>query len=254
MKKSYGPGPGYARKQARMDAQSQGYAAVQNVVAARPQYATKAYSSYRPGAGFTRNRNAMGTRAEKKVIDTYYNATVQADGSNFLLLNGTKPGSQNYDRIGRKISMKSLQVHGKLNVLSNETTTGFCIRMLIVYDKQPNGASPTYGDIIKSQDITGATSSTYSDFVNLDNRDRFEIIRDHFIQLGQFTTTPDYATGPLTVPINEYLKLANREVCYNAGNAGTIGDIQSGALYMFLVADNAGANSDLSFRVRFTDY
>jgi len=253
MKKSYGPGPGYARKTARQAAQADGYAAVQNIVAARPQYATRSYVPYRYGAGFTRNRNALSTRAEKKVIDTYYNATVQADGSNYALLNGTKPGSQNYDRIGRKITLKSLQIHGKLNVLSNETTTGFVIRMIIVYDKQPNGASPTYSDVIKSQDISGATSSSYSDFVNLDNRDRFEIVRDHFFQLGQFTTSPDFATGPLTVPVNEYIKLGNRETCYNAGNAGTIGDITSGAIFLFLMADDAGANSDLSFRIRFTD-
>lgn len=210
-------------------------------------------------AGFLRNRATSGMRVEKKVIDivsTGYN--IENTGTQLQLLNGCVAGSQNYQRIGRKINLKSLQIHGKINVADNNVAAGVTVRLLIVFDKQSNGAAPTYSDIIKSQSITPATSSTVFDMVNLDNRDRFEIIRDLYYTLGGIdtTATQTWAASPLLTNVNLYIKLGNRETVYNAGTAGSVGDIQSGALYFFLIADQAnaaGASANLSCRTRFVD-
>jgi len=164
---------------------------------------------------------------------------------------------QNYQRVGRKITLKSLQIRGLL-LPSDDTTADQQIRMLIVFDKQSNGAAPTWGDVIKSQNISGTTSSTHMDMVNLDNRDRFEIIRDRTwsITKRDTTATQAFSGSPTTICVNEFIKLGDRQTVYNAGTAGTVGDIQSGSLYFFMISNNAnasGTNFDVAFRTRFID-
>lgn len=209
-------------------------------------------------AGFLRNRAARGMRLEKKVIDI--NSTgyaVENTGTQLQLLNGCVAGSQNFNRIGRKINLKSLQIHG--SIYQADTTSQFTkCRLLIVFDKQSNGAAPTFADIITSQNIAGTTSSTVNDMVNLNNRDRFEIIRDLMYTVDGISdvATQSYSGGTTIVPVDLYIKLGNRETVYNAGTAGTVGDIQSGALYMFLIASQpnaTGVSANLSFRTRFVD-
>lgn len=210
-------------------------------------------------AGFLRNRGVGGMRVEKKVIDinsTGYN--IENTGTQLQLLNGCVAGSQNYNRIGRKINLKSLQIHGRINVADQTVAAGVTCRLLIVFDKQTNGAAPAYSDIIKSQNISGTTSSTIFDMINLDNRDRFEIIRDLYYTTGGIdtTATQTWATSPLIINVNIYVKLGNRETVYNAGTAGTVGDIQSGSLYFFLISDQvnaAGVSANLACRTRFVD-
>jgi len=233
--------------------------------AARRALSFKNYRSKPPApavvaanAGFLRNRGSIGMRVEKKVVDVKQGTyAVENTGTQLLLLNGCIAGSQNYNRIGRKINLKSLQIHG--DFINHDTTTiAVKARMLIVFDKQSNGAAPGFADIITSQDITGATSSTVNDMVNLNNRDRFEIIRDTFVTLGPIdtTATQSYASAPLIQSVDTYIKLGNRETVYNAGTAGTVGDIQSGALYVFWISNTTNATGcDFvgSFRLRFTD-
>lgn len=209
-------------------------------------------------AGFLRNRSVGGVRAEKKVIDILQAVySVENTGTVLRLLNGCVAGSQNFNRIGRKINLKSLQIHGYFQATA-VATANVKARMLIVFDKQSNGAAPTYANIITSQDITGATSSTVTDMINLDNRDRFEIIRDENIVIAPYNTTATQSVAgtPTIVPIDRYIKLGNRETVYNAGTAGTVGDIQSGALYVFFIASQPNATGVLfvgSFRTRFID-
>lgn len=57
--------------------------------------------------------------------------------------------------------------------------------------------------------------------------------------------------------MKEYVKLS-QEVIFNGGNAGTIADINSGAIYMFWIgsnpnAANVRANAIVSARMRFVD-
>lgn len=209
-------------------------------------------------AGFLRNRAARGMRLEKKVIDIN-NASYAVDitGTQLQLLNGCVAGSQNFNRIGRKINLKSLQIQGYF-VNADNSAVSTKARMIIVFDKQSNGAAPTYADIVTSQNIAGTTSSTYNDMINLNNRDRFEIIRDTKVTIGALdsTATQAFAQSPGMVLVDQYIKLGNRETVYNAGTAGTVGDIQSGSLYVFFIASQnnaAGVNFVGSFRTRFVD-
>jgi len=65
------------------------------------------------------------------------------------------------------------------------------------------------------------------------------------------------ASGAGVIKKVKCYKKLNVETIYNAGNAGTIADINSGALYVFWIGTQAGAASDANFigsiRGRFID-
>ena len=199
----------------------------------------------------------LGT-TEKKVIDN--NTTtyqVENTGTQLQLLNGCVPGSQNFNRIGRKIFMRSLQIRGDVSLTDTTAGKGAVFRMVIVYDKQANGSAPTWANIMTSQNIAGTTASDVYAMVNLDNRDRFVILRDKLYVPGEIDATAgqSYAIGPGVIILNEYIPL-KLETIYNAGTAGTIGDITSGSLYCFWIANAAnasGVTAHVAFRVRFED-
>jgi len=243
---------GYSRRDAAMDISRQGrYDATR-----QRRYKASSTAAVSAAAGYIRNRNVSSIRVEKKVVDLNHAlvAIENATGTP-TLLNGCVAGSQNYQRIGRKINLKSLQIRGHL--FPSDTTTNTClVRMLIVFDKQSNGAAPTWGDVIKSQNIAGTTSSTVTDMLNLDNRDRFEVIRDKTWSFNYGESSNGYSPCPGSYEITEYIRLSDRPTVYNAGTAGTVGDIQSGSLYVFWFCDQAavtGASVDISYRTRFVD-
>ena len=127
-------------------------------------------------------------------------------------LNDVAQGTTAITRIGRKILMKSVLVQGLL-----ATNTGNSARVLIVYDRQPNGALPAATDVLTSNTIMAAQ--------NLDNRDRFLILADimPYDQVENISN-PSANSG---FGYKRYIK-CNLETIYS-GNAGTIADIMSGS-------------------------
>lgn len=156
------------------------------------------------------------------------------------LLNGLANGSDASTRVGRKITMKSLlmKYFWKCDPAS---TGGSPLRILIVYDKQANAAAPAITDILLLDNFNSPN--------NLSNRDRFVTLVDHY-------TEPIGIAGNFGVGGSVYKKL-NMETMFNAGSAGTIGDITSGSVYLF-VAQNGGiltvaGDFDSRVRIRYTD-
>lgn len=195
---------------------------------------------------------------EKKVVDIGASTYQVNLGGSFTLLNGTQLGSDYTNRIGRKIYMKSLYIRGfvapelAINIPTGVISLGQQARMIIFIDNQPNGATPAVTDLL--------VSASPASQLNLNNRDRFAVLRDETFEFSPMTTTNTPAftavSGELVKSVNKYLKI-NKETIYNAGNAGAIGDINSGALYMFWIGSFAGPGSDInavvSTRLRFVD-
>lgn len=195
-----------------------------------------------------------------KVIDVPVgNVDVNTTGS-FTLLNGCEQGSDYTDRIGRKIFMKSLFIRGmvstqpSLNAGSSPSAANSqTARMVVFIDSQPNGAAPSVTDLLN-------TASPFSQ-LNLNNRDRFRILADETFCFGPLVTSTTatqaiaYADNQASL-VERYLRLRH-ETIFNAGNAGTIGDINSGALYMFWIGSVISGAADciatVSTRVRFLD-
>lgn len=179
---------------------------------------------------------------ELKFIDNLFSndPPLSAAFSAGQLLNGLMPGSSASERIGRKVTIKSLLVRWQSR-LSATSVGGSPVRILIVYDKQANATAPAITDILLIDSFQSQN--------NLSNRDRF-------------VTISDFITEPVSVQNNHsnagviYKKL-NLETMFNAGVAGTIGDISSGSIYMFVAQTNGVSTAVIDFaasvRIRYTD-
>lgn len=180
-----------------------------------------------------------GPRMEIKYVD---NAATDDNfqlvgGSPFILLNGIVQGAGNNQRIGNKVSLKALRIKGQIINLATAVQT--YARVLIVYDKQPNGALPTYASVMQTRDSAGAATNTAFSDPNFDNKERFTILRDTTIVLPSVTNTAGVLTNvgfdqqaknDINVfNIDMYIKLKGLHTAYTGATAG-IADISTGSL------------------------
>lgn len=201
--------------------------------------------------------------AEIKAIDipdATYGIIAPAGGTQCILLNGVQTGTGFFNRVGSRIELKSLRVRGFLYYAL--TSIQDQVRMIIVYDRQPTGALPTVANLLQARDQAGAATNAGSNEINLDNRDRFSIIRDFTqtmpscsVAAGVLTNGPAWSHNQVA-EVDMYIKLKGLVTHYNStANPCTIANIATGALYCFFVGDTQsntiGFNGN--FRLRFGD-
>jgi len=227
----------------------------------RQNYNTYKKRKVPPPATVTRNPYIpLATRGyrlnpvEKKVFDRTMNGfgADNLTGTAALLCNPVL-GSDMNQRIGRKIIMKSIYIRGcikrtpSINMV-NAIVGPYLGRMILVYDQQPNGAAIAASDVLDNVDSWS--------HLKLDNRDRFKILYDKEFALDSWWLDAPTAGNwnRDTQAIKKYKKL-NLEVIFSS-STGTIGDIQSGALWLIFVGDrplNDDAQFFLRTRVRYVD-
>lgn len=205
---------------------------------------------------------------EKKGVDTaiafaQIPSTV-IDNSGMVVLNLIQQGAGSWNRVGRKVNLRSLRIRG--DILHTQTTTsgitnGQVVRCVIVWDKQPSsGTIPQWQDIFgfTAQDGTEGTSMHAS--IRYDNMDRFSILRDvtYDPQPGAKSGNPDIVTYYNT--IDEYIRLGDRECVFSGQSTPmTIADISSGAIYFCVRAKTNNVNgiqsaiTSMTARLRYTD-
>jgi len=202
--------------------------------------------------------------------------TVPTTVGNFYTLNPVIEGSSNYNRLGRRIRMKSIQIVINMESAVQTLTpsapaTVFAPRMRIalVYDRQPSGgAVPAFNDVWQQRDQFGLSSDYEWSPNNVDNQSRFIILRDCKIN---FATNNALETNQISLSINNafiegtqcklFKKLKGLETNFRSntvGNTGnTIADIQSGALYLVFRSNMIPADATIACtwtsRLRFYD-
>jgi len=219
--------------------------------------AKKAASAPLSNRGFS-SMNVLQNR-EKKFYDINTASYACNTTGSFTLLHIPQLGSDYNNRIGRKTLLKSLYIRGYcyIDPAAAISTNVVCqtqlCRFIIFVDNQPNGATPSVTDLL--------TESLPQSQLNPNNRDRFKIIKDK-----QFVFDPVYQVDTATqarcnwnrttYPIKIYKKL-NIETVFNGTNGSTIGDINTGALYMMMIGSTAAGAADATFsistRCRFDD-
>lgn len=180
---------------------------------------------------------------EKKFIDVSSPSTPSTALPTFssgVLLNGLATGTSASDRIGRKIIMKSIFLRYAYQ-LQSTTTGGSPLRILVVYDKQANGAAPAITDIL--------LTDNFSSNNNLSNRDRFVTLMDHM--------TDVVSVGNNYSVQGTVSRALNLETVYNDLLTNGITAIASGSIYCF-IAQTGGALTAAPaltgrFRIRYTD-
>lgn len=194
------------------------------------------------GAALARTGGRLpANMGELKNIDTTLGFPAVGTSTGVVtLLNGTTQGTTALTRLGRRCTFKSLYVRGFIQMAP--TSTGATpIRILVVQDKQANAVAPVATDILNVDGIAGVN--------NLSNSRRFVTLMDHTIDCVG-------TQGPQATLVNLYKKLGVVTE-YNAGSAGTIGDIQSNSIYALIYTTTgvgvAALSQGLQCRVRFSD-
>lgn len=202
-------------------------------------------------------------KAELKCLDTGVSqafANIAAPPT-FVCLNPVTVGAEIYQRTGRKTYNKSLHLKGMVYP-ANGTPSGepAFLRLVLLYDSQANAANPAIATVFKDTNAVAATN-VFSE-LNLDNRERFKVLREWKWYMGRTTNVTNLGQAQLEdgsqcLIIDEFVKLKRIETIFNATNGGTIADIQSGSLLLVPMCDSVSTSAawvcTLSARLRYYD-
>lgn len=187
------------------------------------------------------------SRGEWKFVDTQIPGVAMTNAARLDLLNGLQPGTSASQRIGMKVTCKSLEF--KFFCRPNGASTAIqWNRVIIFIDRQANGVGPGAStDVVMFQDAVSPR--------NLANRKRFKIIYDKSFFIDPATTNN---AGTISRMFKGYIKFRRPLVTeYNTGVAGTVADISTNALYLIQWGESAAGpqNSQFNgfFRVRYVD-
>jgi hypothetical protein len=180
-------------------------------------------------------------------------------------------GSGFWNRIGQRVSLKSIQMQMQFQWTGSgpSSTNSIGYRIILFYDAQSNKAMPAVSDLLLSTLYNSTTATNSQSMINLNNRDRFLIIKDWRFSILAWPTVASQATASnyasnylstqnhLPTMKKWYIKLNGLETIYN-NSTGGIGDINTGTLALMILSDYSGANGNpialsLTSRLRFYD-
>ena len=192
---------------------------------------------------------------EKKFIDYEYDAAVvdtvagsEADPATALSLTATAQGDGESNRDGRKVRLVSVHMRGHIQFEAvADGTAAEYVRILVVHDKQTNGAQFNAEDVLK--DPTNADLDTDA-FRNLQYTQRFTVMKDFWVRSGNRTyafdsNTPAGAAVPFKVNIN----LGNMPVTYT-GSTAAIGSIADNSIHVMAICNEGSSNATLKYLSR----
>lgn len=209
--------------------------------------------------------NAMALKA----VDDEITAVMHTTNSPACII-VPKLGSAFFNRLSNRTRGVSLQINGVIHpTYSNATAlTQTYARILIYYDRQPNGSNPSISDILLDTANDASTTTNVFSHLNMNNRDRFMVLRDRRLALPAVDVNgagSALEAGVITDPNNdnkslrydEFIKLKGLESLYNSTNGGTVGDVSSGAFGILCINNDATATPgwqfDFSVRFKFLD-
>jgi len=195
--------------------------------------------------GFYGVYNRRG-RDELKFIDNSATAQATSAAGIIALLNGITQGADFNNRIGRKVTMKSLLLKVSVGLLSTTSSLGGVHRFLVVYDAQTNGATPAITDVL--------ATANYLSPMNLNNRDRFKVLMDFYHKTDAYTVTAGaISAGSFTDTIENRFRKFNLEEQFS-GTTNAVGSIATGAVFLIVISDVGTAPIfDFYSRIRYTD-
>lgn len=179
---------------------------------------------------------------EQSFLDTQTSVATINSTHTILQLCNMVQGDDHEQRQGDQVKFTSISIKWTFKLASDSSAPAF-IRVMLIRDKQTNGAIYTAGDIFTDASVDDTIVSA----LNLDNKYRFDVIMNKVIQLNP--------NGRETHYLKFYKKL-DMLVRYG-GNAGTIADLNSDSYSLLIVSDIDGGSmpptGTLYARMRFVD-
>jgi len=193
--------------------------------------------------------------AQSAISSTGTNANIEA-------LNLIQQGSGSYNRVGRKVTLKSIRIKGIAACDAQLTSGGWqgnALRCILVWDAQPSGATPVFSDIFGITDQSGNESSSWDDPPKYDTMARYKVLKDWTYDFNvQSNALANTNAVRMIQHIDCFLPLLNLQTVFSQANTPmTIADLQSGALYFITRAAATSAATtclvDFNARLRYND-
>ncbi len=208
----------------------------------------KALTASRAGAGFVQASGfygRFGKGGELKFFDTLLGSTALATAGVVLSesLNLIPQGVTESTRVGRKCTIKKINMMGFILLNSGTAVTGETYRMMLVLDKQCNGAAATVLNVLQTADEKS--------FNNLATSNRFQVLKNWY---GSINKTADIGTNiNAQIKTFKFNKSCNLPIEFSA-TSGAIGTIQSNNIFLIALS-SVGTSISISHntRVRFSD-
>ena len=193
--------------------------------------------------------------AELKFYDLTNNASkIPQQGGTVISFNNIVQGTGQSQRIGRKITIRSL--HSRFRFFLNpvsatppDVVQSDTVRLIWYVDKQMNGSPASVSDILASPD--------YQSDYNLSNKSRFRILKDVTYTLNPTGITENTTSGTqktAEMSVNKEFKMTMNLPIEFSGTMGTNSEIRSNNIGAVTIS-RRGANSGLEAftRIRYSD-
>lgn len=200
--------------------------------------------------GYTRSvgpyRRALPGNIEKKYFDTATaSASDNSGGTIVPSLNLIPQGTTDVTRIANKITIRNINLRcvGTQDDLAAALFDNGILRVIVYVDKQTNGAAAAVTDILKS--------ATLLSFRNLDQVDRFQILKDKFIHVPVLAANALHTSSSST-QVRKFNIKCDMPVHFSS-TTGAITEIRSNNIGYLVIANNTTTNLQVNARVKFTD-
>lgn len=167
-------------------------------------------------------------------------------------LNGCAQGINTNQHIGRKMIMTQIMGQVALTAAAAASqNAGVFARLIVVYDKETNGATPAATDILETD--------TVESFKSLVNGDRFTTVYDSGPTLPIVANPFGSATPPAVASefVFKFYKKCALPVTFS-GTGATVASVETGGLFALTYITGGGAapgvaNAASTVRIRYTD-
>ncbi len=221
----------------------------------RPRYKgrRRAMALVRSGVG-----NRAGSYGELKFVDTRLARTDILEDGTLLdqTLNRIAQDASENGRIGRKVTVRSIYMKGAYHVRGTTQLQDIKqrIRIIVVLDKQTNGAALTMSDVLNTNGTVDIDS-----FRSLVSTGRFNVLFDKTYNANKVAIAQDSASSIRSIPQSwnfHFAKKCNIPLEFdNSSATGAIGTITTNNLACFAIKADAASHAEVSYvcRVRYSD-
>ncbi len=199
-----------------------------------------------------------GRGAELKFLDGQLtNQSITATGTFlFTTHNIVAQGNSQSERIGRKITIRSIRVKGTIKMFAQDQIGDMeqRVRILFVVDSQANGAAPTIDEVLNFAGVLGINS-----FRDLANVRRYRVIYDRVFDLPVMGVAADGISTFLNIPTSKgwgFSKKMHLPIEYDSSSTtGSLSTQRSNNIFSFAIAENTNESPFVSFvfRIRYSD-
>jgi len=162
-------------------------------------------------------------------------------------------------RVGRKILVRKIKLHGTINIAAQAAQaaadSAAKIRIVLVQDCQTNAAPMTGAQLFNDANAAQPTV-TINSFQNPNNFGRFRVLKDKMLTISNLNLAGSPSTNDVIQASVRYsFKFAVNfkkpvEVHFNATNGGTVADIVDNSFHIIAATESTPYNPTMSYYAR----